>query len=498
MSSRTQSAGSPSFASTGISGLDDILRGGFPRNRIYLIQGEPGAGKTTLGLQFLLAGAAAGEQTLYVTLSETSEELLAAARSHGWSLEGVSVKELSPYEPSPIEDENTLFHPAEVELPETIRRLITEVERLSPSRVVVDSLTEIRLLAQTPVRYRRHISALKEFFTGRHCTVLFLDDQSGDLQLQSIANGVLSLEQLAPLYGAERRRVRVLKLRAVPFRGGFHDITIVTGGVRVFPRLEMLDDRAELPSEQIPSGVEALDHLLGGGLDRGTTTLLLGPAGTGKSAIASQYAAAAASRGELAVMYTFEEGLATLFSRSEALGQPLRRLVAEGMLRVRQVNPAELSPGEFISLIRHAVEEDSARLIVIDSLSGYYRAMPEETFLSTQLHELFSYLRVHAVAVITTLAQHGLIGAETEASFDVSYLADTVILLRYFESEATIRKAISVVKKRSGKHETTLRELAMDKSGLKVGEPLRGFVGVMSGSAIYNGTTPMLPQTDAS
>lgn len=499
MASRTQAQAPPvAVAKTGIAGLDDVLRGGLPRNRVYLVQGEPGAGKTTIGLQFLLAGAAAGEKTLYLTLSETAEELEAAASSHGWSLENVAVRELAAYEPSAADDENTLFHPAEVELPETIRTLMMEVERIGPSRIVVDSLTEFRLLSQTPVRYRRQISALKDFFSGRHCTVLFLDDTtSGDLQLRSIAHGVLTLEQLSPLYGAERRRLRILKLRAVAFRGGFHDFTIARGGVRVFPRLTLLEDRGDLPREILPSGIAALDQLLGGGLDRGTTTLLLGPAGTGKSVIACQYAATAASRGERAVMYAFEEGLSTLFARGEALGQPLKRLVQEESLSVRQVNPAELSPGEFISLIRRAVEEESARLIVIDSLSGFYRAMPEETFLSTQLHELFSYLRVRGVAVITTLAQHGLIGADTEAPFDVSYLADTVILLRYFENQGTIRKAISVVKKRSGRHESTLRELAMGENGLNIGEPLREFVGVMSGSPIYQGSTPMLPEGDA-
>lgn len=498
MTTGIRSSAPASLAASGISGLDDVLGGGFPRNRLYLIQGEPGAGKTTVGLQFLLAGAAAGEKTLYITLSETAEELEAAARSHGWSLERNCVRELKAHEPSAVEDENTLFHPAEVELPETIRSLMADVESLGPARVVVDSLTELRLLSQSPVRYRRQISALKDFFTGRRCTVLFLDDTaSGDLQLQSIAHGVVALEQLAPLYGAERRRLRVLKLRGVAFRGGFHDFTIQTGGIRVFPRLSMLEDRGALLQETLPSGIGALDELLGGGLDRGTTTLLLGPAGTGKSSIATQYAVAAAARGEHAVMYTFEEGLSTLFIRSEALGQPLRRLADEGRLAVRQVNPAELSPGEFIYLIRRSVEEESARVIVIDSLSGFYRAMPEESFLSTQLHELFSYLRVHGVAVITTLAQHGLIGPDTEAPFDVSYLADTVILLRYFENQGSIRKAISVVKKRSGRHETTLRELAMSETGLRIGVPLREFVGVMSGSPIYTGSTPMLPETDA-
>lgn len=488
----------PSVATTGIPGLDDVLAGGFPRNRIYLIQGEPGAGKTTIGLQFLLAGSEAGETTLYITLSETAEELDAAARSHGWTLEKVHLQELKAGEFSPEEGENTLFYPAEVELPETVRTLMVEVDRLNPTRVVVDSLTEFRLLSQTPVRYRRQIAALKEFFTGRHCTVLFLDDAtSSDLHLQSIAHGVLSLEQLSPLYGSERRRLRVLKLRAVKFRGGFHDFTIQRGGIRLFPRPPISEDKGELPQEVLPSGIEALDRLLGGGLDRGTTTLLLGPAGTGKSVISCQYAVASGSRGERSVVYMFEEGLATLFARSEALGQPIKRLNREGKLLVRQVNPAELSPGEFIDLIRRGVEGDKARLVVIDSLSGFYRAMPEETFLSTQLHELFSYLRQRGVAVITTLAQHGLIGADTAAPFDVSYLADTVILLRYFESDGTIRKAISVVKKRSGRHETTLRELAMSAKGLTIGEPLREFVGVMSGSPIYKGSTRMLPESDA-
>ena len=487
-----------SLADTGIPGLDNVLAGGFPRNRVYLVQGEPGTGKTTIGMQFLLAGAEAGERVLYITLSETAEELQEAARSHGWSLKDVRILELSAAESASADDENTLFYPAEVELPETIRLLMTEVERLAPSRVVVDSLTEFRLLSQTPVRYRRQIAALKDFFSGRKCTVLFLDDSSSaDLQLQSIANGVVTLEQLSPLYGAERRRIRVLKMRAKAFRGGFHDFTIATGGLQVFPRLAGSEDRGDLKPETLPSGVAELDRLLGGGLDRGTTTLLLGPAGTGKSVIATQYAVAAAIRGERSAIYIFEEGVSTLFVRSEAMGQPLRRLSEEGRILVRSINPAELSPGEFTFQICRSVDEDNARVVVLDSLSGFYRAMPEENYLSTQLHELFSFLRVRGVAVITTLPQHGLLGPDTEAPFDVSYLADTVVVLRYFENEGAIRKAISVVKKRSGRHETTLRELAMSEKGVRIGEPLREFVGVMTGSAIYKGSTAMLPEGDA-
>ena len=476
-------------AETGISGLDAVLNGGLPRDRLYVLQGSPGAGKTTIGLQFLRAGRARDERVLYVTLSETASELGATATSHGWSLEGIALHEVLPPEDVAMEGENTLFHPAEVELTETTGSIIEQIERHNPSRLVIDSLSEIRLLSQSPLRYRRQILALKKFLAGRQCTALFLDEggQEGDLHLQTIAHGVIRLEQLAPLYGAERRRLNIIKLRGLKFRGGYHDFKIETGGIVVFPRLIAAEHQEPAVEGVVSSGLAGLDALLGGGIDRGTTTLIMGPAGTGKSIIVAQYASAAADRGEHVVMLTFDEGLGTLFVRTEALGIPFRPHLESGRIRVRQIDPAELSPGEFSHFMRRAVEEDEARLIVIDSLSGYFNSMPEEKLLTVQLYELFSYLRQRGVVVLITLPQHGFVGPNVGAPIEVSYLADTVLLLRYFEADGEIRKAISVMKKRSGVHETAIRELAMDSGGLRVGPALRGFQGILSGTPSYAG-----------
>jgi len=479
--------GSAPGVRTGIRGLDDVVGGGLPANRMYLVQGDPGVGKTTIGLQFLLNGLAAGEHGLYVTLSETAEELEAVARSHGWDLSGITVHEVMPSASLLLaEDDSTLFQPSEIELGETTRAILTEIERTGATRVVVDSLSEIRLLSQSALRYRRQILALKHFFAGRHITVLLLDDgtsEAGDIHLQSIAHGVIRIEHLAPLYGAERRRLRIVKLRGVSFRGGFHDMKIETGGVVVFPRLVAAEHQSTFPFDPATSGLPELDALLGGGLDRGTTNLIMGPAGSGKSSIAAQYAAAAAQRGEAAYIFTFEEGLGTLLRRSELLHIPLRAGVDDGRVVVQQVNPAELTPGEFATLVRARVEQDSARVIVIDSVNGYLSSMPEENFLVLQLHELFSYLRQRGVVVILTLAQQGLIGNMANP-VDVSYLSDTVILLRYFETAGEIRKAISVFKKRSGGHEPTIRELVMDAGGIRVGAPLSNFRGILTGTPI--------------
>ena len=479
-----------SVAATGIAGLDDILRGGLPRNYTYLLQGAPGVGKTTIGLQFLRAGVAAGETGLYVSLSETSQELHATASTHGWSLERVVVHEVGYGEPAEVGGDNTLFQPSEVELGETTRAILQEVERINPARLVVDSLSELRLLSQSPLRYRRQILALKRFFAGRRCTALFLDEggsENGSMHLETIAHGVVFLEQLAPLYGADRRRLRVLKLRGVKFREGYHDFKIETGGVRVFPRLVAAEHRVAFPNEMVSSGLLSLDRLLGGGLDRGTTALVLGPAGTGKSAIVSQYASVAAARGERVGMFMFDEGLGTLFVRTRALGIPFEEHVESGAIRVKQVDPAELTPGEFTSLVRRSVEEVGARMIVIDSLNGYFSAMPQEQLLAVQLHELFTYLRQRGVVVLVTMAQHGMLGPSMGTPVDVSYLADTVILLRFFEAEGEIRKAISVLKRRSGSHESAIRELDMQSGGLRVGEPLREFHGILTGTPVYTG-----------
>ena len=482
---RAADAEAPSRLGTGIAGLDSVLEGGFPANRLYLVEGDPGTGKTTLALQFLLEGARRGEPVLYVTLSETKEELTAVARSHGWSLEGINLHELVPPEESlKAEAQYTIFHPSEVELGETTRRVIEEVERIQPRRVVFDSLSEMRLLARDPLRYRRQILALKQFFAGRRSTVLLLDDRTStdaDLQVQSIAHGVLMLEQLELDYGAERRRLRVSKLRGSRFRGGFHDFTIRTGGVEVFPRLVAAGRRAEFEPGSVASGVAALDALLGGGLDRGTSTLVLGPAGCGKSSLATHFAAASARRGERAAAFIFDEGVNTYLGRAAGLGTDLREEVEAGHLTVQQVDPAELSPGEFTHAVCEAVERDGARLVIIDSLNGYMQAMPDERFLTAQMHELLTYLNQQGVVTLLIMAQHGFLGSMS-SPVDVSYLADTVVLLRYFEAAGAIRRAISVVKKRTGRHEDTIREMRLSASrGVEVGEPLTAFSGVLTG-----------------
>ena len=476
---------------TGSAGLDSVLNGGFPANRLYLVEGDPGTGKTTMALQFLLEGARRGEPVLYVTLSETKEELTAVASSHGWSLDGVTLHELvPPVESLKTEEQYTIFHPSEVELGETTRAVIEEVERIQPRRVVFDSLSEMRLLARDPLRYRRQILALKQFFAGRKSTVVLLDDRTSadaDLQVQSIAHGVLMLEQLELDYGAERRRLRVSKLRGSRFRGGFHDFTIRTGGIEVYPRLVAADRRGGFETGTVASGVAALDALLGGGLDRGTATLVLGPAGSGKSSLGAHFAAATAARGERAASFIFDEGVNTYLNRAAGLGTDLRGEVEAGRLTVQQVDPAELSPGEFTHAVCTAVE-GGARLVIIDSLNGYLQAMPDERFLTAQMHELLTYLNQQGVVTLLVMAQHGFMGAAMTSPVDVSYLADTVVMLRYFEAAGAIRRAISVVKKRTGRHEDTIRELRLSATrGLEVGEPLTSFRGVLTGVPVFTG-----------
>jgi circadian clock protein KaiC len=470
---------------TGIAGLDNILGGGFTPNRIYLIEGDPGSGKTTLALQYLLEGRQQGESGMYVSLSETKEELAGVARSHGWDLEGIHCHELLPSDESLLPDaQSRLFHPSEVELSDTTRAILGEVDARKPSRVVFDSLSEMRLLAQHPLRYRRQVLALKQFFIGRDCTVLLLDDRTSadnDLQLHSLAHGVISLDHMAQEYGAERRRLRVMKMRGRAFRGGYHDFMIRTGGLEVFPRLVAAEHHRLFDADPLKSGIAALDKLAGGGLHRGTSTLLMGPAGSGKSTIATQYAVAAAERGEHAVIYTFDESVATLTSRADGLGIALRRHLDANRIRIQQVDPGELSPGEFIYRIRRAVEKEAARVVVVDSLNGYLNAMPEERFLTIQLHEMLTYLGQQGVVTLMVVAQKGLLGSGMQTPVDASYLADTVIALRYFEAKGALRRAISVVKKRSGMHEDTLREMRLGHGGIALGEPLHGFHGVMSG-----------------
>lgn len=486
-------------AATGIEGLDHILMGGFPRNRVYLLQGDPGVGKTTLGLQFLLEGARLGETGLYITLSESIDELQAVAESHNWTLDSIHLYEQLVGEESLQEEETTVFYPAEVELGETIRDILLEVQRVKPQRVVLDSLSEIRLLAQSTFRYRKQILALKQFFSARNCTVLFLDDRTSevqDMQLQSVPHGVVELERYTPLYGAARRRLQLVKVRGLNFRDGYHDFAIRTGGIIVYPRLVAAEHRRRVEQIQIASGMVQLDRMLGGGIDRGTSTLIMGPAGSGKSALSTQYAVAAAERGERATMFVFEESLSSLFHRSAALGIPLEKHVNAGLINVIRVDPAQLQPGEFAHLVREAVERDKISVLVIDSLNGYLNAVPEEKFLLLHLHELLSYLGQNNVASILVFAQHGLIGASMLTTVDVSYLADCVLLLRYYEAEGRLHKAVSVVKKRSGDHENAIREFKMDHEGLHVGEALERFRGVLSGIPSFEGINKPLTRDD--
>jgi len=486
---------SPGLAPTAVAGLDDVLGGGMTRNRLFLLEGVPGSGKTTLALQFLRAAVERGEPVLYVTLSETEEELRAVAHSHGWTLDGITMHELVPSEAALDPDEqNTMFHASEVEWGATIKEVLATVNRLNPTCVVFDSLSELRLLAGGPLRYRRQILALKQFFAGRNCTAMLLDDMTAtdqDLQMQSIAHGVIRLEQLHPDYGSDRRRLRVVKYRGTQFRGGYHDYVIERGGLRVFPRLVASEHRRVTSRHRLASDVPELDVLLGGGLEDGTSTLIVGSAGTGKSTLAAQFAAAAGRRGQRAALFLFDESPATLISRCDGLGMGFAALIDAENISVQQVDPAELSPGEFTNRIREAVREH-ASIVVIDSLNGYLNAMPGERFLTIQLHELLMFLGQQGVATILIAAHHGMIGSQMNTPVDASYLADAVILLRYFEAAGEVRQAISVVKKRGSRHERTIREFRLDEGGIRVGPPLREFRGILTGVPVYEGTTKTL------
>ncbi|HEX6627003.1 MAG TPA: ATPase domain-containing protein [Gemmatimonadaceae bacterium] len=483
-------------ARTGVSGLDDILGGGLPTNHLYLIDGEPGTGKTTLGLQFLLEGVAKGERGLYVTLSESADELRSVAESHGWNLDAVEIFELSKETGLEMDEGYTIFHPAEVELQQTVDEVLKAVEKHNPARIAFDSLSEMRLLAREPLRFRRQILALKQFFNGRDCTVLLLDDKTapeGDLQLHSLAHGVIVLEHVALEYGSERRRLQVTKVRGISFRGGFHDFRIVTGGIEVYPRVLQDEPRVDVSGDRLLSGSKALDTLLGGGITCGTSTLITGAAGTGKSVLCTQFALADLRRGKKVLFYLFDERLGTFRLRSSALGMDMDDARASGQLRLTQVEPTELSPGEFASQVVHAVDHDKCSLVIIDSINGYMQSMPEERLLPIQIHELLSFLANNGVTCIMTLVQHGIFGNPVDEAVEVSYLADTVILMRYFEMSGTVRQAISVVKKRSGDHERTIRECKVQKGGLFVGEPLHGFQGVLTGLPRYVGSpAPLL------
>ncbi len=481
---------------TGVDGLNDILGGGYAEAHIHLIEGQPGAGKTTLALQFLRDGNTRGERGLYITLSESRIELLAAAASHNWSLDGIEIYEFVPPELSvdPAQEQSVIYT-ADLELGETVRMVMAELERVRPARVVFDSLADIRLLAQSGLRYRRQVMALKHYLSRNGATSLLLDDLTeyqDNLALHSIAHGVIRLEQVAPQFGAERRRLRVYKMRGREFRGGYHDFVIRKGGIMLFPRLIAAEHREQRQlGPVLASGVAELDALVGGGLDRGTGTLLLGPSGAGKSSLALQFATSALAAGEKVLMVTFDEVRHVLLRRAAGMGMDLAPHLQAGHLTLAQVDPAEFPPGEVVSLVRRQVEEDSATVVVLDSLNGYQSAMLDEAFLVLQIHELLSYLNQHGVVTLMVLAQHGLVGP-MQTSVDLTYVSDTVLLLRFFEAGGQIRRAISVMKKRTSSHESTIREYRIDSRGIRVGEPLHDFRGVLTGVPSFVGTTNAL------
>ncbi|MYM66224.1 AAA family ATPase [Pseudoduganella sp. FT55W] len=478
------------FLPTGVPGLDEVLAGGLTANRLYLVEGEPGTGKTTLALQFLNEGMRRGEPVLYVTLAETAEELRGVARSHGWSMDGIRIEEIIPDEKALDPDQQyTIFHPSEIELGSTTQRILAAVDKYHPRRIVLDSLSELQLLAESPLRYRRQVLALKQYLSSRHCTSMLLDDRTAlttDLQVRSVAHAVLALELTDQDYGSDRRRLRVVKYRGVAYRGGAHDYKIVKGGLLVYPRLVAAQSRQSLPQRQLSSGMPALDALLGGGLEEGMSTLISGPSGTGKSSLAAQFVHAATLRGEACAMFLFEEARNNMLSRCHSLGLNLSDAIDNGLLTVQQIDPAELAPGEFSSAVLKAVEH-GARVVVIDSLNGYLNAVPDERFLIVHLHELLTYLGQRGVVSIIVGVQQGMLGSHMSTTVDASYLADNIIMLRYFEAAGEVRQAISVFKKRGSAHERTIRRFIIGAGGLAVGPVLKDFHGVLTGVPTFSG-----------
>jgi len=488
---------------SGVSGLDLILNGGYAAQRAHLIEGRPGSGKTTLGLQFLMDGVRMGERALYITLSESRRELLSVAERHGWSLDGIDIYELVPPELSrDAELQQSLVHASDLELGETVRMALAEIERVNPSRVVFDSLSDIRLLSQGSLRYRRQVLALKSYFLLNDATVLMLDDLSAyddSLNLHSISHSVIRLEQVTPEYGAGRRRLHVIKMRGTQYQGGYHDFSIRKGGMRAYPRLVAAGRHRAFPDETVPSTVAALDQLLGGGLDRGTSTLVIGPSGVGKSTLALSYLMAGLERGEPALILSFDETVGILLRRAAGVGMDLTPHVQAGRLKIEQIDPADVSQGDFGARIRHAVEEDGCRIVVVDSLTGYMSAMTGQPALLLQMHELVTYLNQQGVVTILVLAQHGMVG-RMDSPIDITYVSDTVVMLRFFEASGRVRRALSVLKKRTGPHEDTIREFRIDGQGLRVGEALMGFRGVLTGVPTFEGDRRDLldPKTEAS
>jgi circadian clock protein KaiC len=488
----------PARLSSGIEGVDNILGGGFTPRRMYLIEGAPGTGKTTLALQFLLKGVDEGQAGLYITLSETRSELISVADSHGWDLSRFSILELLSDEGLDPQYEQSVLHPAEVELGETVRNVIQQVNELKPMRIVLDSLSELRLLSQNPLRYRRQILALKRFFATRECTVLLLDDNTsdtGDVQLHSIAHGVISLDNVVHDYGGSRRRLRVAKMRGIKFREGYHDFTLDTGGIRVYPRLVAAEHHAEFDPNPLSTGTPGLDALLGGGLIPGTNALMIGPSGVGKTTTVVSCLLRALERGQRCVYYVFDETLTTLMIRCAALGMDLAPHVESGLLTLRQIDPAEISPGEFATDVRQSVENKGARYVAIDSLNAYLQAMPGERYLLLQMHELLGYLNQQGVITMLVLGQHGIIGV-IQSDIDISYLSVVVVLFRYFEHHGEVLTAVTAVKSRANEHERSIRQFRLAHGGVEVGEALRDFEGVLSGLPAYRGTTALLGARD--
>lgn len=475
---------------SGVPGLDQVLSGGYATHRTHLIEGRPGCGKTTLGMQFLLDGVARGERGLYITLSESRRELMSVAERHGWSLDGIDIYELVPPELSlDSELQQSLVHSSDLELGETVRMALNELERVKPVRVVFDSLSEIRLLSQGSLRYRRQVLALKSYFLINDATVLMLDDLSAeddDLNLHSISHAVIRLEQVTPQYGTSRRRLNVIKMRGKQYQAGYHDFIIQSGGVRVFPRLVPADHHRAFVPGAATSEIRELDDVLGGGMDRGTSTLIIGPSGAGKSTLALCYLFAALGRGEHGLVISFDETVGILLQRAGGIGMDLAPYLRSGLLRVERIDPAGVSPGEFVGRVRDAVEADKARIVVIDSLTGYMSAMPDQPYVVLQMHEMLTYLNQLGIVTILILAQHGLVG-RMDSPVDLTYVSDTVVMLRFFEASGRVRRALSVLKKRTGPHEDTIREFKIDGTGLRVGEPLTDFRGVLTGVPVYEG-----------
>jgi len=486
--------------STGVAGLDAILGGGLTPSRMYLLEGAPGTGKTTFGLRFLISGVQAGKAGLYITLSETAAELAAVVASHGWTLNGIEVQELGHDLAGIAQAEQTILHPSEIELGETIRSLTEIVDRLNPQRIVFDSLSEMRLLAQDPLRYRRQILALKHFFAGRQCTVLLLDDKTSeptDLQLHSIAHGVISLEQTAGKFGAERRSLRVVKMRGIKFEGGWHDFLVDTGVLEVFPRLIAAQHHKAFETPLLSTGMEQLDAMLGGGLNAGTNMLLLGPSGAGKTTTAVKCMLSALERGQSAAYFLFDEGMPTLLARSRNLGMTLDEHLESGRLVIHQVDPASLSPGEFAARVLASVTQGGATFVGIDSLNAYVHAMPGQSFLLLHMHELLTYLNQQGVLTMLIVGQHGLVG-DVRSDIDLSYLSDSILLYRYFEANSEVRTALVALKSRTASNQRSIRELRLGPpAGIQVGDELRGFEGVLAGAVAYVGPTPMLSDAQA-